>query len=109
MLFSPEERILLLNCLPPAEGSAIFLRSVRSLRGKLAFSEEEIRVWKIQARSPQPGASAFSWNPEVARPVEIEVSPNAAEYVKNCLTQADAAGRLHEGLMGVYDSLFPEE
>lgn len=101
MLFSPEERILLLNILPPAEGSSLFLRSVRRLRESLAFSDDEIKDWSIRASSPQPGASAFSWDKSAAHPVEIEVTDNAREYVAKCLTAADAAGKLHEGLLDI--------
>ena len=105
MLFSPEERILLLNILPPAEGSMIFLRSVRRLRECLAFSEEEIKDWSIMARSlPARGFSTFSWDTAKAIPVEIEVTDNAASYIEKCLIDADSRGRLHEGLIRVYDS-----
>ena len=107
MLFSPEERILLLNILPPAEGSSLFLRSVRRLRESLAFSDDEIKDWSIRASSPQPGASAFSWDKSAAHPVEIEVTDNAREYVAKCLTAADAAGKLHEGLLDIFDQLIP--
>jgi hypothetical protein len=109
MLVSPEERILLLNILPPAEGNAILLRSVRRLRGDLSFSDDEIRDWHITASSPQPGSSAFAWDKALAHSVEIEISPTAREYVAACLKMADSAGRLHEGLLGLFDSFFPEE
>ncbi len=104
MLLTPAERILLLNILPPAEGNALFLRSVRKMRKDISFSEEEIADWKIV--NPAPGV--FRWDESVSKPVEIEFSENATTYLHQCLVRASDEGKLHEGILSVYDQLFPE-
>lgn len=103
MLLSPAERILLLNILAPAEGNAIFLRSARSLRKAVSFTDKEIAGWKI--KNPSPGVFQF----DGAEMVEVEISPVAHGYVADCLRVADSEGRLHEGLLRVYELFFPEE
>lgn len=104
MLLSPTERILLLNILPPAEGNAMYLRSARRLRAALAFSDQEIIDWKIT----NPSAGVFNWDVSASGQVEIELTPMAETYLINSLKAADAAGRLHEGLLYLYDKFFPE-
>ena len=104
MLLSPSERILLLNILPPAEGNALLLRGVRRLRASLSFTDEEIRDWKIA--SPAPGH--FTFDESAAKGIEVGIDGPVKTYVAECLQSADAAGRLHEKLLSVYDQFFPE-
>ena len=104
MLLSTSERILLLNILPPAEGSMLFLRSVRRLRESISFTDEEIRDWKITSSGP----GSFNWDASVATSVEIPIEGPVLQYVCECVKAADSAGRLHEHLLPVYDQLFPE-
>jgi hypothetical protein len=104
MLLSPTERIILLAILPPAEGNAFALRAVRRLRRDIAFSNEEIRAWKVCC----PSAGNFTWDASIAHPVEIEIPEAAEGHLKDSLSAANDAGKLHEGLMDVYDKFFPE-
>ncbi len=107
MLFTPAERVLLLQILPPAEGSAVFLRGVRKLRKDLAFSDKEIIDWHVVS-SPPTATSPGVCNWEGNEQVEIEISPTTVEYVSSCLKTADTAKKLHEGLIDLYDKFFPE-
>lgn len=102
MLLKPAERALLLNILPPAEGNAIFLRSVRRLRHDLAFSDEESRRWKVKNHP----SGLITWDGDEA--VEIVMNEVGIEYVKRSLVAAENAGKLHEGILSVYDQFFPE-
>ena len=99
MTLKPAERILLLNILPPAEGSVILLRGVRKLRRDLAFSDDEILRWNV--KSDMPGH--FRWDGDEA--VEIEIAPHVAAHLADCLRKTEAAGKLHEGLLDIYESL----
>lgn len=104
MLLGVAERILLANILTPAEGDVLFLRGVRKLREALSFSEEEHVQFKIVRDGP-----AIRWDESVAAGKDIEIGPVATEYVKECLRRASAVGKLPEGLLGLYDTLIPEE
>lgn len=103
MVLSPAERILLLNLLPPAEGSATLLRGVRKFRKELAFSDQEIIDWKV-VESP-PGA--YRW--EGDQRAEIEISPVVYDHLRSRLKFADEQGKLHEGLLNLFDQFFPEQ
>lgn len=105
MLLSPSERISLLNILPPAEGNALFLRSVRRLRKQISFTEAEIRDWKVT--SPQKGA--YIWDSDVSQSVEIDMGGTVSTYVKHCLEIADKNGDLHECLIDIFDHFFPPD
>lgn len=107
MLLSPAERVLLLEILPPAEGNAVFLRAVRKLRKDLAFSDQEINDWHVVSSPPtstSPGTCRWDGNNRV----EIEAPATATAYIGAHLRNTEAAGKLHEGLLDVYDSFFPE-
>lgn len=104
MLLSLSERLALLNILPLAEGSAMYLRSVRRLRKQLSFSEAEIRDWGIVSPAP----NEYRWN-ELAQAVEIDMSGTVSAYVRESLKAADTAGKLHECLIDVFDQFFPPD
>lgn len=98
MLLTVPERILLLNSLPPAEGNAVFLRSVRKLRKDLSFTDQELKDWSVRQMP-----AGFAWDESKAAPVEIEISGTALEYVKRFVDQAEAVGKLDERLLGIYE------
>ena len=98
MLLTVPERILLLNSLPPAEGNAVFLRSVRKLRKDLSFTDEELKDWSVRALP-----TGFAWDEAKATAVEIEISGTALGYVKRCLGNAEVAGKLDERMLGIYE------
>lgn len=102
MLLSPAERILLFNILPPAEGSVLLLRGVRRLRKELAFSDQEIQEWHVVIDGP-----SYKWDGDER--VLFEWTPAVNDYVGACLQKTEAAGKLHEALLPLYDQFFPEE
>ena len=105
MLLGIPERILLLNHLPQAEGNAVFLRSVRRLRNSLSFSERELKDWNIVYG--QNGQITF--DPATKHEVEIDITGTVRQYVSEKLAKVEAAGKLPEELLPLYDELFPEE
>jgi hypothetical protein len=104
MQLSVAERAVLLNMLPPAEGSALFLRAVRNLRLALSFTDKEIADWKIHNL---PGG-ILSWDTTAAATTEVDISGLAKDYVAACLKKADEAGILQETILRVFDCCFPE-
>lgn len=105
MLLTPAERILLLNILAPTEGNALLLRGARKLRKDLSFSDQEILDWKV-VMPPMGSTGPCLW--EGNERVEIEISPIVRGYVGSCLGATESAGKLHEGLLDLYDQFFPE-
>lgn len=105
MLLSISQRINLLQLLPPAEGDAFFLRSVRRLRKSLSLSDEEISKWGVLYH---PDARV-TWDGSKVELAEVDLSGTAAAYVSLHLEKLSDARRLPEELLEVYDSFFPEE
>lgn len=104
MLLGVPQRIHLLSILPPAEGDAYFLRSVRRLRFALSFTDKETSDWNIQRKT----SGAVSWDMAAARDTEVDLTGKAGEYVAQQLTVISESGRLPEDLLVVYDYFFPE-
>lgn len=107
MLLSPAERVLLLQILPAAEGNAALLRGIRKLRKDLAFSDQENVKWRV-VTTPPTATSPGTLNWEGNERVEIQISQIIDDHISACLKNSEAAGKLNEGLLDVYDQFFPE-
>lgn len=105
MLLGVPQRIHLLSILPPAEGDAYFLRSVRRLRLALSFTDKETSDWNIQRKT----SGAVSWDMGAARDAEVDLTGKAGEYAAAQIRLMSDNGHLPEDLLVVYDYFFPEK
>lgn len=83
MLLNVGERILLLNVIPPAEGTFVFLREVRELRESLGFTTAEAAEIGLKATS-----TSVTWDPGKNPVKEIRIGPMAADYISKSIVSA---------------------
>lgn len=106
------ERILLVSGDPipllPTGGRAEMLRSLRPLREALAFSEQEIRDYKITSQEFEGpnGRSSTIWRwPMEHASVEAEISfpPIVQSLVSERLAKLEGNGNLPETYLGLWE------
>ena len=90
MLFTVAERILLLNVVSPAEGDILFLRSIRTFRESLGFTDEE-----ADAISLKQNGSKISWDVNKATDKEITFGPAVATHISNSIKAANGLREEH--------------
>lgn len=83
MLFNVGERILLLNVIPPAEGTFLFLREVRELRESLGFTAEEAAEIGLKAATDR-----VTWDSGKNSAKEIAVGSMVADYISKSIMLA---------------------
>lgn len=91
MQFTVEERLLMLNLLPPAEGNLLTVKITHDLRQGLAFSEEDLAILQIEQSDGQ-----LRWQNGVG-PKELEVGPHIAKVIYDELAKLNEGERLREG------------
>lgn len=98
------ERIALLNVLPP-EGSIVTLRVVRELQGKLSFTEEELKEWKITTKAAQPdGRAMITWDSDFANKTkDIEIGDVAKGIIIEQLKILESQKRLRLEMLDLYE------
>jgi len=103
------ERIALLGVLP-AQGSAVTLRIVRELQGRLSFSEEEIKHYSIKNTTKEDGSLFVSWNPELSNEeTDIEIGEAARGVITGQLKRLDARGQLHLSMLPIYEKFVEDK
>lgn len=104
MKLNVAERVALLQILP-AEGDFTALKVLRDLQGKLGFSEEDHKKFRIVRT-----ADRVSWNPEEgAKEVEIELGDKAKEIVKDALLELDKNKKLRPEHFTVYEKFVQDK
>lgn len=89
MEFTVEERLAMLNLLPP-EGNLLTMKIVHDLRQALAFSDEE-----LEALNFQQSDGRLSWQNTV-EPKEVEAGIKARGVVYDELEKLDKEKKLRE-------------
>jgi hypothetical protein len=97
------ERIALLNILPP-EGNIITLRVVRELQGKLSFTEEELKEWKIKNRVQPDGRALITWDSDFTNKTkDIKIGEVANGIIVEQLKMLESQKRLRLEMLDLYE------
>lgn len=97
MLFSVEERLLMLHILPK-QGNYATLKMVREFREELSLSEGEHEALDLKEES-----GAFTWNTAAVVPKEIEISAFREKLIVDALTELDEQDKLTEDHIPLYE------
>ena len=97
MLFSVEERLLMLHILPK-QGNYATLKMVREFREELSLTEDEHESLDLKEEN-----GSFSWNTAAVVPKEIEVSAFRRKLIVDALTQLDEQDKLTEDHIPLYE------
>lgn len=87
MEFAVEERLAMLNLLPP-EGNLITMRIVHDLRQALGFSDEEFTALEFKQENGR-----LMWKEGIG-PKEVRVGVKAASIAHDELAKLDKGGKL---------------
>ena len=97
MLLSVKERLLLLNVVP-AEGDIITLKIIRKLKEDLGFSEDEIKLYKLNQSDNQ-----VTWDDTVEQNKEIAIGEKATDVIVNALNKLSRDKKLTVNHIDLYD------
>lgn len=97
------ERVALINVLPP-EGSIVTLRIVRELQMALAFTENELKDWKIKNHMKPDGSAFITWDSDFT---DIEKDIKIGEVAKGIIVEQLKAlserGKLRLEMLDLYE------
>jgi len=98
------ERLSLLEILP-AQGSIVTLRVLQELRMMIAFTEEELKKWKITTKRTNDGQGAFvTWDEDFSKEVtDLSIGSIAVDIVKRELVKLDQESRLRTNMISLYE------
>jgi hypothetical protein len=100
MKFTLGERITLLGVLPK-EANFVTLKIIRSLEGRLSFTEKELKDFDIKFNAR---GSSYSWNKEGAEyEAEVEFGEKATDIVVEQLKELDKTEKLTGQHFTVYE------
>lgn len=103
------ERLLLLQILP-AQASIATMRTVRELRKKLEFKDEEIKKYKIEdkvVKNPEgKQVPIVVWNNKIKEePVDIKLVRNERTAILNRIEELDKDKQVSELLLNLYEKV----
>ena len=114
MKLNVQERLTLINLLPPQRGSLTSLRIMRAFREALSFSEEEHAQLQFRnAGETMPDGTVvpdgeIRWNPVVIEK-EMEVSPVVSAAIVAAINQLSKSEQLDEALLPFFERFIPPE
>jgi hypothetical protein len=89
------DRITLMGILP-AEGNYMTFKILAELKLKLAFSENELKEFKIEEKDGR-----IFW--QKSEDKEVEIGEKAKEIIKESLKKLDEAGKINEHNVSLYE------
>ena len=84
------QRILIFTVLPK-EGTLLTMKSLKALKDKTVFSEEEIKEFELRIEDSQ-----YFWNPSKDIPKEFEITEGETELIVEGLKDLDKQGKITE-------------
>lgn len=97
------ERIALLNILP-VEGNIVTLKIVRDLQNDLAFSEKEIKRFKMKNTRTSSGGASVLWDSDFTDETkEIEIGEVAKGIIVDALKTLDERKKLRMEMLTLYE------
>lgn len=76
-------RILIFSILPK-EGNLVTMKTLKSLKNKIAFSEDDVNEYEIRVED-----NHYHWNPEKEVEIEFDFTEGEAKLVKDGLKKLD--------------------
>ena len=97
------ERIALLNVLPP-QGSLVELRIVRELQSQLAFSETEMKRFKMKNNRTPDGIAFVVWDSDFNKePKDIKIGDVAKGIIVEQLKTLESRKMLRLEMLDLYE------
>jgi hypothetical protein len=114
MKLNVQERLILINLLPPQRGSLTSLRIIRKLREDLSFSEEEhVQLQFHNSGETLPDGTIvpdgqIQWQP-IPLEKDVDIGPVALAAIQAAFDQLGKSDGLNEELLSFYDKFAPPE
>jgi hypothetical protein len=84
------QRILLFSVLPK-EGTLLTMKTLKGLKEKVMFSEEDVKLYDIHQEDEQ-----FRWDSSKDEPVEFDITEGEIKLVTAGLKELDSQGKITE-------------
>jgi len=84
------QRILIFSVLPK-EGNLLTMKTLRSLKEKVGFSEEDLDKYNIRLEGTN-----YKWDASKDIPVEFDITEGEVKLIKTGLKELDTQGKLME-------------
>src|SRR4030042_2235 len=107
MKLSVLERILLLGLLPK-EGNILTVRLIRTLREKIEFKEEEIKLFEIKTVSSTTGDALITWNKKAETEVEIDITTLEKTIIVEQLKDVNDKKKLTPDHISLYEKFLEQ-
>jgi hypothetical protein len=96
------ERVALFNILP-SQGNIVTLRSVKELLNKLAFTNKELKDWKIKQKQVD-GGMMIVWDSDFTNcSKEYEINGAMSGLITEQLKEMSNQGRLKMEMLTLYE------
>lgn len=96
------ERVALFSILP-SQGNIVTLRSVKELLTKLAFTNKELKDWKIKQKQSD-GGTMIVWDSDFTNCVkEFEINDAMTGLITEQLTTLSGQNRLRMEMLPLYE------
>jgi len=96
------QRILIFSVLPK-EGTLLTMKTLKGLKDKITFSEDEVKEYEIRIEE-----NSYRWNPEKDVEVDFDITDGESELVTAGLKELDSQEKLMEQHLSLFE-LFPIE
>lgn len=97
------ERVALMNILPP-EGNIVTLRIIRELQTQLAFTEKELKEYKITNRRNPDGSGFITWDSDFsAKEKDVTIGEAAKGIIAEQLKAFSERGKLRVEMLTLYE------
>ena len=95
------DRINLLNIIP-TQGDFLTLESLQKSRKKIAFTEEEIEMYKIRTVNKIDGRSTVEWNTKEEYTITIDIGEVTINEIKRILKKHNDEKTLDVNFLSLY-------
>ena len=102
MKLSILERILLRGVLP-REGNILTVRIVRTLREKIEFKEEEIKLFEIKTVTSESGDPLITWSKKSETDIEIDITEGENTIIVERLKDLNDKNKLNIDHISLYE------
>lgn len=97
------ERVALLNILP-VQGNLVELKIVRELQNQLAFSETEMKHYKMKNRQAPEGGAFVTWDSDFNKEAkDVRIGEVAKGIIVEQLKQLESQKRLRLEMLDLYE------
>ena len=88
-------RILIFTVLPK-EGNILTMKTLKSLKNKVVFSEDEVKEYEIRIEEDN-----YKWNPEKDKEVDFDITEGEVKIISDGLKELDTQGKITENYLSL--------